>query len=472
MQPLSRDPDTDRSLKHSLKDAAAFATMTGVGETYLSAFALFLKATTPQIGLLASFPPLLASLAQLLSAWLGRLTGHRKRIVLAGAALQAFAWLPILLLPLLFPQHAVTLLIASVVLYYGGAHLGAPQWSSLMGDLVPSRRRGRFFSLRTRIVTITTFSALMLGGFLLHVAQQRDMTLYGFVTLFIVACIARLVSVYHLSCMKDSGANVAALEIPVGPGWWTRLRQSNAVRFSVFFALMQFSVAIASPFFTVYMLRDLQFSYLQFTLNTGAAIFAQFLTLAQWGRISDVFGNRRVLMVTGLFIPLMPVLWTVSTDFWYLLFLQALSGFSWAGFSLAASNFIYDLIAPHRRATYLAVHNVLAAGGIFAGALLGGYLGSVLPTDIELFGNTYSWISPLYGVFVVSTLVRAAIVLFLLPKLREVRNVRHISIPDVIFRVTRINALAGVFFEIIGSRPRNGNDDNKQDARQTDTDAH
>ena len=445
MQPLSRDPDTDRSLKHSLKDAAAFATMTGVGETYLSAFALFLKATTPQIGLLASFPPLLASLAQLLSAWLGRLTGHRKRIVLAGAALQAFAWLPILLLPLLFPQHAVTLLIASVVLYYGGAHLGAPQWSSLMGDLVPSRRRGRFFSLRTRIVTITTFSALMLGGFLLHVAQQRDMTLYGFVTLFIVACIARLVSVYHLSCMKDSGANVAALEIPVGPGWWTRLRQSNAVRFSVFFALMQFSVAIASPFFTVYMLRDLQFSYLQFTLNTGAAIFAQFLTLAQWGRISD---------------------------FWYLLFLQALSGFSWAGFSLAASNFIYDLIAPHRRATYLAVHNVLAAGGIFAGALLGGYLGSVLPTDIELFGNTYSWISPLYGVFVVSTLVRAAIVLFLLPKLREVRNVRHISIPDVIFRVTRINALAGVFFEIIGSRPRNGNDDNKQDARQTDTDAH
>lgn len=458
MQPLSRDPDIDRSLKHSLKDAAAFATMTGVGETYLSAFALFLKATTPQIGLLASFPPLLASLAQLLSAWLGRLTGHRKRIVLAGAALQAFAWLPILLLPLFFPQHAVPLLIASVVLYHGGAHLGAPQWSSLMGDLVPSRRRGRFFSLRTRIVTITTFSALMLGGFLLHVAEQRHMTLFGFIALFIVACIARLVSVYHLSRMKDSGANVAALEIPFGRGWWTRLRQSNAVRFSVFFALMQFSVAIASPFFTVYMLRDLEFTYMAFTLNTGAAILAQFLTLAQWGRISDVFGNRRVLMATGLFIPLMPVLWTVSTDFWYLIFLQALSGFSWAGFSLAASNFVYDLIAPHRRATYLAVHNVLAACGIFAGALLGGYLGSILPTSIELFGTGYSWFSPLYGVFVLSTLARAAVVVLLLPKLREVRNVRHISIPEVIFRVTRINALAGVFFEIIGSRAREGND--------------
>ena len=466
MQPLSRDPETDRSLKSSLKDAAAFATMTGVGETYLSAFALFLKATTPQIGLLASFPPLLASLAQLLSAWIGRLTGHRKLIVLAGAGLQAFAWLPILLLPLIFPENAVPLLIASVVLYYGGAHLGAPQWSSLMGDLVPARRRGRFFSLRTRIVTITTFSALMLGGILLHICQQQGKTLYGFVALFIVACIARLISVYHLSRMQDSGVNVAALEIPVGHGWWTRLRRSNAVRFSVFFALMQFSVAIASPFFTVYMLRDLDFSYLAFTLNTGAAIFAQFLTLAQWGRISDVFGNRRVLTVTGLFIPLMPLLWTLSTDMWYLVLLQALSGFSWAGFSLAASNFVYDLIAPHRRATYLAVHNVLAAAGIFAGALLGGYLGAVLPTEISLFGNSFSWISPLYGVFIVSTLVRAAVVALLVPKLREVRNVRHISIPHVIFRVTRMNALAGVFFEIIGSRTGRGNGDNGNGASE------
>ena len=60
--------------------------------------------------------------------------------------------------------------------------------------------------------------------------------------------------------------------------------------------------------------------------------------------------------------------------------------------------------------------------------------------------------------------------MFLLPRLREVRNVRHISIPDVIFRVTRINALAGVVFEIIGSRSRNGSDDNSTPTRRTDGD--
>ncbi len=451
---LSRDPEVDRSLRHSLKDASAFAVMAGAGETYLSAFALFLRASTPQIGLLASLPPLLASLVQLLSAWLGHVTARRKAIILTGAGIQAFAWLPVIGLPLLFPDHAVPLLILSVVLYHSGAHLAAPQWSSLMGDIVPRRRRGRFFSLRTRLITATTFAALLLGGLLLNFMAGRDQTLQGFVLLFLVAGVARLVSVYHLARMHDATGHASGLEFPVSRAALLRLWHSNAARFSLFFALTQFGVAIASPFFTVYMLRDLEFSYLRFTMNTGAAILAQFLTLSQWGRISDVFGNRRILAVTGLFIPLMPLLWTVSSSFWYLLAIQLLSGFSWAGFTLSATNFVYDLISPQRRATYLAFHNVLANVGIFCGALLGGYLGLIMPAQLTAFGVTYEWLSPLYGVFVVSSLVRMAVVAALLPRLREVRSVRPISTAQVIFRVTRINALAGLFFDIIGTRPR------------------
>lgn len=432
--------------------------MTGIGEAYLSAFALFLKASTQQIGLLASLPPLLASFVQLLSAWLGRVSGRRKAIVLTGAGIQAFAWIPLLILPALLPEFAVPLLIASVVLYQGGGHLAAPQWASLMGDIVPSKRRGRFFALRTKIVSAVTFVSLTVGGLTLHVSNGRGHTLQGFMLLFGVAIFARLISVYHLSRIHDASGHVAAIEIPVGHVWWRRLRQSHFVRFSIFFALMQFSVSIASPFFTVYMLRDLKFSYLAFMSNTGMAMFAQFLTLNQWGRISDVFGNRRILAATGIVIPLLPALWTISTNYWYLLFVQAISGLTWSGFTLSASNFLYDLISPDKRATYLAIHNSLASMGIFCGAMLGGYLGTALPSQIDLFGLKYSWLSPLLGVFVISTLARATIVVALIPKIREVRSVRTISLRDLIFRVTRVNALAGMFFDIIGSKPKDSDD--------------
>jgi MFS family permease len=453
-KPAAPTSSTEHSLRHSMKDAAAYAVMMGIGETYLSAFALFLKASTPQIGLLASLPPLLGSLAQLASAWFGRLAGRRRPIILAGAGLQALAWLPIMLLPLLFPAAAVPLLIGSVVIYHCGANLAAPQWASLMGDLVPAKRRGRFFARRTSIVSLTTFLALATGGLVLNETTAADRTLTGFLMLFGVAMFARGVSTYHLARMRDPGGPPATFRGLARESWWRQLAQSNFVRFSLFYALMQFSVAISSPFFAVYMLRDLQFSYAQFMANTGMSVLAQFLTLRQWGRISDVFGNRRVLSVTGVMLPLMPLLWVVSTNVWYLLLVQLLSGLSWAGFTLASGNFLYDLIEPQKRATYLSLHNILASAGIFIGALLGGYLGIVFPVRVEILGSSLSWLSPLLGVFVVSALMRTIVLLVLLPKIREVRRVRPISFSDVIFRVTRVHALAGLMFDIVGAKPK------------------
>jgi len=460
---FSRDPQVDRSLRHSLKDAAAFAVMTGSGETYFSAFALFMKATTPQIGLLASLPPLLASFVQLLSAWIGRLTRRRRSIILTGAGIQAASLIPLAVLPILFPTAAVPILIICVVIYHGGANLVTPQWSSLMGDLVPERRRGRFFALRTRLTSATTFASLLTAGVLLHALSQHGLTAGGYVTLFLVAALARVVSWYHLSRMFDPPGHVAAIELPVGRRSWSRLRHSPFVRFSAFFALMQFAVAIASPFFTVYMLRDLHFTYLQFVANTATTVLFQFLTLARWGRISDVFGNRLILATCACVIPFLPILWTLSTNFWYLIVLQALSGLSWAGFSLSAGNFLYDLVAREKRATYMAVHNVIASTGIFGGAILGGYLGTIIPGEISLLGRTLVLVSPLYGVFVVSTVVRLLVVVSLVPRLKEVRAVRPLSVRQLIFRVTRLNALSGLFFDIIGSRP--GRPDSSGDDR-------
>ena len=41
--------------------------------------------------------------------------------------------------------------------------------------------------------------------------------------------------------------------------------------------------------------------------------------------------------------------------------------------------------------------------------------------------------------------------------IREVRNVREISLTKLIFRVTRVNALAGMFFDVIGAKPKGSN---------------
>ena len=450
----SSDPKVHQSLRHSIGDGAAYAFMAGSGETYFSAFAIFLKASTTQIGFLASVPPLVASFAQLLSAWLGHHTGQRKRIILVGATLQALIWCPMALLPLFFRDYAIEWFIACVTLYYAFGNLTAPQWSSLMGELVAERKRGRYFARRTRISSITSFFALVMAGVVLHRFAESDTTHIGFLLIFSVAFFARLVSVYHLSRMYDPPGHVASMEIPIQANLWHRLLHSRFARFSLYFAVMQFSVAIASPFFSVYLLRDLHFSYIEFMACSAIMVIIQFLTLTRWGRISDIFGNRIILLVCGSLIPLLPLLWLFSPNFFYLLLIQSFSGFIWAGFTLSASNYLYDLLPADKRSTFMAVHSVLASIGIFLGALSGGYLGSLIPAQYSVVALEIDWRSPLYNIFIVSFVLRAVTAMVFLPKIREARKVKPTTLRRLIFRVVRFNPLTGLIFDIVGSRKK------------------
>ncbi|NJN52683.1 MAG: MFS transporter [Gammaproteobacteria bacterium] len=334
-------------------------------------------------------------------------------------------------------------------------NLGSPQWGSLMGDLVPESRRGRFFAWRTRLASIASFSALIGAGFALQGFDALGITYWGFVAIFGVAAMARLASAFHLSKMIDPPGHVAALEMPWHRDLWHGMRSTGLFRFSVFFASMQFAVAIASPFFTLYMLRDLGFSYLEFMINSAVTVCVQFLTLNRWGRLSDLFGNRLILITTGSIIPFLPSLWMISTDYYYLLVVQAVSGLAWAGFSLSASNFVFDLTPPAQRATLMAAHSVIAATAVFLGATLGGLLGTQLPREIVVAGEHFDWLSALYGVFALSTMARLAVSAYFLPRLEEVRKVRRMSASGLIFRVTRVHAVSGLIFEIVGRMRRN-----------------
>jgi len=463
---LDPDPRIDRTLRHSIRDGVYFSAMMGTAENYFSAFAVFLKASTAQIGILASLPPLLASFMQVISAWLGRRLGKRKEIIVGGALLQAASLIPLMLVPVWYPDTALPLVIVFAVVYFIGPNLGSPQWGSMMGELVRENRRGRFFALRTRLSSLANFAALGGAGLLLHLFADAQMTYWGFVTIFSLASALRLASAWHLWQMYDPPGHVAAIETAWYHGLWTMWKASGLLPFTMFFACMQMSVAIASPYFALYMLRDLEFSYLAFMFNTAASVCIQFLTLNRWGRVSDLFGNRLILATTGLIIPIMPALWLLSTNYYYLLVVQAVSGLVWAGFTLSAGNTVYDLTPSERRVTLMAAHNVVAATGTFTGALIGAWLGTYLPREITVSGETFNWLTPLYGVFLISGLARILTVAFFMRRLREVRRVRPMSSTGLIFRITRVAPLSGLIFEVVGAAGRGDNTrDNQNDSK-------
>lgn len=429
----STNPQYDRSLRHSLRDGVAYSVMTGGGESYFSAFAMHFKATVAEVGVLSSLPPLIGSFFQLLSVLIGRRAGNRRHVIMLGAGLQVLSWLPLTLLPILFPDWALLIILGSLILFYAAGNLVTPQWTSLMGDLVPERRRGRYFSHRSRLAAITGLVALVGGGFILQFFANSLYAIAGFVTIFAVAAVARLVSAYHMACMVDPP--VQRRETPARDwlrAWWG----TPALRFTGFYALMQFSVAISGPFFTVYMLRDLEFTYLQFMTNTAASVLAQYLTLRAWGRVGDAFGHRLVLAVTGFLIPVIPALWLICGNVWYLLAVQVVSGVFWGGFTLSGSNILYDLVQPRDRVPYLASHNVSVGMGTFAGALLGGWLSTHLPDSVHVGQQLVEPGSVLCWLFLISAVARLLVAAGFLTRIPETRAVRPFTWRGFAFRVT------------------------------------
>jgi MFS family permease len=448
----SKDARINESLRASVRDGVAYSVMSGGGETYFTAYALLYRATSAEISVLAALPALFGSIAQIASAWVGRYVAQRKRLILRGVLLQALAWMPIIWLPYLFPTDAVPIVILCVSLYYIAGHFAAPAWNSLMGDLVPERRRGRYFGLRTRLMSIVTFLAMLMAGSVLHAFDAGGRARLGFTVIFLVAGLARVYSLAQLARMHEPPYHPQPFALPPLPQLRQRLRHSDFARFTMFFASLNFTVAIASPFFTVYMLRDLGFSYIEFTASTGISILAQFVTLRLWGRLGDAYGNRTVMRLSSSLIPALPALWLVSPDFWYILALQVAGGVCWAGFSLAAGNYLYDTVTREKRVAYAAIHQVLSSIAIFAGALLGGYLSTVIPDTLELFGHSFTWTSSLWALMLISAIGRALMLSVFLPQLREARPVRAIGAGELAFRLVRLNALSSLLSELFAQR--------------------
>jgi len=436
---------SERSRHYGIREGAFQAIMVGGGENYLSAFALLLHASAFQIGLLSALPQLVGTWAQLFSVKVLNRFHHRKALILVGAAGQAVVWLPLLALPLVFREDAPWLLIACAVAYVAMGHFAIPAWNSLITDLVDPDQRGAYFGHRARLMTVTSFFALCGAGLVLHAAEAWEKPWAGFVIIFLLAAAARGVSTSYLARIDESTESVTREAEFRLLAFLRRERGSNFQRFLVFSGLMHVSVLIAGPYFVVYLLHDLHFTYLQYTAWLAAGILGQFLTLKPWGLLGDRYGNKRVLKVTGLLVPFLPMLYVISTEFYYLIAVNFAGGVIWAGLSLGLQNYVFDAVRPEDRAKGVAVWNAVNALGWFLGAMIGSWLAAIVPSELALLGWHLILVSNLPFVFFISGVCRLIVSLSLLGTFQETRSVEPISRRDLVAELPLIKPLADTF---------------------------
>ncbi len=411
-----------KSLSYSIKDGSAYAVMDSVGNGYVSPFALALGANNAFIGFLASLPGLVTSLFQLKTPRLME-RYSRKSLVVSNALFQAFMWLPLVIISLLYfrlGNPLLLLLVFYVVLVSFNAAIG-PAWASWMRDLVPVDESGRFFGRRNLIVGFIGLVAMLLAGFVLDFFKEFNLVFIGFALLFATAFIARLASRYFLSKKYEPRFKLQDRYYFTFAQFAKGMLFNNFGRFVLYTGMFQFAVQLASPFFTVYMLKNLGFSYVTFTFLVTVQSFASLIAMPFWGRFSDKYGNLRTLRIGGFLIPLIPVIWLFSSNIYYLAFVQLFSGVIWAAFNLSASNFIYCAVSRERMGLCVAYSNIFNTIGVFVGATMGGFLSTRI-------SYLFPAITSLAGLFILSAVMRFIVSLGLLSSIQEVMKVKRFDL--------------------------------------------
>ncbi|HML76057.1 MAG TPA: MFS transporter [Anaerohalosphaeraceae bacterium] len=330
--------------------------------------------------------------------WVPTILGWAKNyrtLVILGTALQALFLVPFALMIYLIPKHAVWCSIAAMLIAAAANGISAGAWADWMSYIVPRRMRGKYFSFRTSMMTLSQFLACVGAGLAL---DRTDNVIAVFTVLWFVCVATRWMATgvlfwhYEPQHIHHQPQKRISFTDFIG-----QMHTHSYGKFILAFSLIYFGAYFASPFFALHMLNDLKFSYLQYSCIQLIVPLTTVFSLGLWGRISDRLGNIMPMRLAATLILLLPACWLISGNFWYLLGLNAIAGLAWGGFQLLTFNYSIGELPSGQRLAYISYMNAIAALFYFAGSALGGWLGPMLP-NITHF--------QLHSIFICSTLLR------------------------------------------------------------------
>ncbi len=416
-----KNKSKQRAAKNFIAEGAVNEASNNLGSSFITPFALAIGANSAHIGFLSAFTELFSPLGQMLGSRLME-KQSRKTILLRFVLLQALLWLPIIALTFFFWKQIGTPYLPYALIFFYAAWafvvgVKNPSFFSWIGDVVPEERRGAYFAQRNRILGIVGIVVFLTASFVLDFFKTKGYVLVGFTILFSLSFLLRFVS---RGFFRRSYSPSFHLRKKNYFSLWAFIRRyDNFGKFAFYQACFNFTIMIASPFFAVYMLQDLNFNYFTFTLVSLSSTLFYILFTPMMGRISDRYGNVRLLYLAGILFPLTPFLWIFLKDPVALFFLPGLTaGLGNAAFSLGVTNFMYDSVSPEKRGICVAYTSVLNGIGIFLGSILGGLMIQYLPI---------TFMSKTLFVFALAAVARLLVGLLFLPYIKEVRKVKRLQ---------------------------------------------
>jgi MFS family permease len=384
LQPKEKlsDQEIQRGLRYIIGDGLATEAMAALtGGTFLVAMALLMGANNFQIGLLAALPAF-TNTCQLISVSLVRRYNNRRSITVICALLARLPLLAIGSLPFLFSSSTtLEVLIFFLFFHYLFGAIAGASWNSWMKDLVPEKQLGAYFSQRTRITQMLNVALSILVALVLDYIKKYypGYEVYAFGCMFLAGGIIGIIGVIILS--KTSEPQGLPLKENILNLISHPLKDGNFRRLLLFNSSWVFAVNIATPFFTVFLLRSFGVPLSYVVILGIISQVSGILTIRLWGKLADRYSNKTVIAISApLYIGCI-IAWSFVGIFAYrtisiglLLLIYVFTGVSTSGVNLSLTNIGLKLAPKEEAIVYLSTKNIITAFFSSIAPLIGGYL--------------------------------------------------------------------------------------------------
>lgn len=241
---------------------------------------------------------------------------------------------------------------------------------ALVASVTPRERSGYTLGMMYAAVLVGVAFGPLLGGWLTET--------YGFRLAFVLAGVLVLAGGLLVQVFAEETFVAPTPAQGDAPGTFREVLSSGGFLAAVFALFtIQLATSAPSPVFPLFV-EQIQGTREKLKLVTGIVIsvggFSAALSAAFFGRFSDAWGHKRVLVATTLFAGGISVLHAFVANIWQLGGLRLLLGLGAAGMMPAANAIIRDITHEKNLGKAYGVTSCLSCLGMALGPLAGAYL--------------------------------------------------------------------------------------------------
>lgn len=386
----------DKRLFYGYADAFFYSLMVGAGEAFFVAYALYLNYSQLESSILITVPIVLGGVFQLISPYgINKFKSYKSWTVL-GVLIQSIIFLVLVLLKNQIANSF--LLFFSLVTLYWSLALGiTPSWNTWISSILKENEIRQFFSTRTVILAVGTLMGLLFSGLLLQYAPNEILGMAKYDFIFICCFFFRFASLITLT--KHPRVKFKELSESISGA----LPNNKFIKkFIIFSSLFKLGVYFSASFFSPYMLKQLQFSYLEFTAVLISAFLGRAIISNFSRKLLAKMDINLVYFFAALGITSIPFFWVFIKNVHYIFLLEIMTGILWGAFELSFTITCFEEIPTDKQAKIMSQYNILHTLCIGIGSFAGLYLFSTMPENAQTY----------HLIFIGSVLLRFSSLLF------------------------------------------------------------